>query len=91
MKIKVTSALTELLGSQIEDHCANSEIGEDHNTLYIKLAANEGNSIELTEDERRELWSVCDYIEECWIGYPEARRTAKRWRDRVATETDVRR
>jgi hypothetical protein len=91
MKIKVTEALQALLSSQIETHCAEAELGNDHNTLYLKLnEASAGKHISLTEDERAELWKVCDYIDECWEDYPQDRALARRWRARVETPSDKR-
>jgi hypothetical protein len=89
--IRVTDALQGLLWSQIETHCAAAETGDDHNTLYLKIAdAGPGDRIHLTEAERRELWSVCDYIDECWDDNPADRRLARAWRDRIATPSDRR-
>lgn len=89
-KIKVTDALMELLSSQIEDACAYREAGDEYSTLYVKLADNEGRTVELTENERHDLWQVCDYIDECWEDDPQSRRVARRWRARVACQCDVR-
>jgi len=91
MNIKVSEALLQLLWSQITDHCAYAEQGEDHSTLFTKLdKAKPGEVITLTAVERKDLWNVCDYIEECWDDDPQSRRLARRWRDRVACECDVR-
>ena len=89
--IKVSEALLQLLWAQIETHCAEAEAGEDHSTLFVKLgSAKAGDTLTLTEAERKDLWNVCDYIDECWDDDPDYRRLARRWRDRVACECDAR-